>query len=122
MPAAEEATTAFKFRAEIESDIGRLVIPHVLHHERVTIDRLGKEGVETVLSGERRDVKVQVTIVSSACQHLLSPVADDICTEGRVGLGAIVENAIIEVGKSDDGGRAGEIIWRASQGFFGCGA
>ena len=102
LPAAEEAAAAFEFGAEVETDVGGLVVAHVLHDEAVAIDGFREEGVETVLGGDGRDVEAQVAVVLGACQHLLAPVAQHIGAEGGVGLGAVVEGAIGELGQSSD--------------------
>ena len=43
-PTTEEEFTVFKLSAEVEADIRGLVVTYVLHDERMTIDRLGKQG------------------------------------------------------------------------------
>ena len=109
MPSAEETAAAFELCTEVKSCIRGLVVAYILHDERVAVYGFCEERVEAVFSRDGGDVETQVAVVLRARQHLFAPVAKDICTKGWIGLGAVVEGAVGELGQLYDGGRAGEI-------------
>ena len=84
----------------------------------MAIDRIGEECVETVLGGLRCDIEAEVPVVSRAGEHLLAPVAKDVCTKGWVGLGAVVEGAVVEMGKGKCRARSGKVVGRSCEGFL----
>ena len=88
LPAAEEEAAALELGAEVEADVGGLVVAYVLHDDIVAIDGIGEKGVEAVGRGQGADVEAQMAVVGGAGEHFLAPVAKDVGTEGGVALGA----------------------------------
>ena len=85
LPSTEQEAAAFKFCAEIETDVRGLVVTYILHRHAVAIDRVREESVEAVARGNRRYVYAQAAAVSRADNDIFAPVAEDVSAEARVG-------------------------------------